>query len=104
MCIQKLSTHYLFGEQTFVTFCENMYYRRNIHTVFRSWLTNYYQYRENIYLRLSNNSEAFASELLENLEEVFPRYYMYCDVAYVTVSTKQQCVICLKSVAFKWKD
>ena len=27
----------------------------------------------------SSNSEAFASELLENLEEMFPCYYMYCD-------------------------
>ena len=26
--------------------------------------------------RFSSNSEAFASELLENLEEMFTRYYM----------------------------
>ena len=34
-------------------------------------------YRENISLRFSINFEAFASELLENLEEIFPRYTIY---------------------------
>ena len=34
--------------------------------------TNYY--RGNISSRFSRNSEAFASELLENLEEMFPLY------------------------------
>ena len=33
----------------------------------------YYQQRENIY---SINYESFASELLENLEEMFPRNYI----------------------------
>ena len=36
-----------------------------------------YQYTENIYSRFS-----FTSEFLENLEEMFPRYYMHnamCD-------------------------
>ena len=27
--------------------------------------------------RFSSNSETFASELLENLEEMFPRYYIH---------------------------
>ena len=30
--------------------------------------------------RLSSNSEAFASELLENLEEMFPLHYMHNDM------------------------
>ena len=30
--------------------------------------------------RFSSNSEAFASELLWNLEKMFPRYYMYIGV------------------------
>ena len=30
--------------------------------------------------RFSSNSEAFASELLENLEDMFPLYDMYSDV------------------------
>ena len=34
----------------------------------------YRQYPGNISLRFSINSEAFFSELLENLEEMFPRY------------------------------
>ena len=34
----------------------------------------YYKYRGNISSRFSSNSEAFASELLENLEEMFLRY------------------------------
>ena len=29
------------------------------------------------YLRFSSNSEAFASELLANLEEMFPQYYIF---------------------------
>ena len=33
--------------------------------------TNYYKYRVNISSRLYRNSEADASELLENLEEIF---------------------------------
>ena len=28
----------------------------------------------------SSDSEAFASELLENIEEMFPWYYMYNDI------------------------
>ena len=34
------------------------------------------QLRGNISLRFSSNSEANDSELLENLEELFARYYM----------------------------
>ena len=30
---------------------------------------------ENIYSRFSSNSEAVVSELLENLEKIFPRYW-----------------------------
>ena len=29
--------------------------------------------------RFSSNSEAFASELLDNLEEIFAWYYIVCD-------------------------
>ena len=32
---------------------------------------------DNISSRFSSNSEADASELLENLEEMFPWYYIY---------------------------
>ena len=32
--------------------------------------------KSNISLRCSSNSEAFASELLENFEEKFPLFYM----------------------------
>ena len=35
----------------------------------------------------SSNSEAFASELLENLEEMFPMYYIYSGVFSVFKST-----------------
>ena len=31
-------------------------------------------------INMSNSSEEFASELLENLEEMFPRYYMHSDI------------------------
>ena len=34
----------------------------------------YYLYQGNIYSRFSNNSEANASELLENFEEILPHY------------------------------
>ena len=30
--------------------------------------------------RFSSNSEAYASELLENLEDIFPLYYMDSDI------------------------
>ena len=33
-------------------------------------------HKGNISSKLSSNSEAFASELLEYLEEMFPHYYM----------------------------
>ena len=36
---------------------------------------NLLKYRENLCPRFSNNSEAFASELLENLGQMFPRCY-----------------------------
>ena len=35
---------------------------------------------ENITRRFTSNSEAFASELLENLQAMSPRDYMYCDM------------------------
>ena len=35
-------------------------------------------------LIFSNNSEAFASELLENLKEMFLLYYMHGDIYLVT--------------------
>ena len=37
-------------------------------------------YRRNIPSIFSSNSEAFASELLENIEEMFPQYYMQIDM------------------------
>ena len=40
----------------------------NDHEVTWSWLTSYYWWCGNIHLRFSNNSEAMASELLENPE------------------------------------
>ena len=42
-------------------------WKRN--TVIYSWSTVYPPYQENISSRLSSNSEAFASELVESLEE-----------------------------------
>ena len=41
-----------------------------------AYITNYYQERKHIPSRFSNNSEAYASELLENLEDMFSLYYM----------------------------
>ena len=40
-----------------------------------TWPTHYYQYWVKISSRFSCNSEADASELPENLEEMFTRYY-----------------------------
>ena len=40
----------------------------------------YYHYRRNISLRFSCMVEAFASELLENLGQIFPPYYIHNDV------------------------
>ena len=34
----------------------------------------------NMSARCSSNSEAFVSELLEHLEEMFPRYQQYHDI------------------------
>ena len=51
-----------------------------IYTVILSRVINHFQYRGNLYTRVSSNSEAFASELLDNLEEMFLRYYMHSDV------------------------
>ena len=51
--------------------------RDKFNIVIYSWLTNYYQYQGNISSRFSTNSEASASE---NLEEMFPRYYMHSNV------------------------
>ena len=44
------------------------------------------QYRDNFPSRFSNNSKTFASELLENLEELFHQYYMDSNVLLVTSS------------------
>ena len=38
--------------------------------------THLEKHGENIYSRFSGNSGAFASELLENFEELLPSYYM----------------------------
>ena len=38
--------------------------------------------RANISLRFSSNSEADASELIENREEMFARHYMHSDVIF----------------------
>ena len=44
--------------------------------------------------RFSSNSEASASELLENIEEMFHRYYLRCDVfSKFKFSTTHHCVI-----------
>ena len=48
--------------------------RVTFHAVFGLRFTLDYQQRGNISSRLSCNSEAFASELLDNIEEMFPRY------------------------------
>ena len=40
----------------------------------------YYKHWRNISSRFSSSSEAIASELLENIEEMFPRYYMKSDM------------------------
>ena len=37
----------------------------------------------NISLRFSTNSEANASELVENLNEMFPRFFMYIDICII---------------------
>ena len=42
-------------------------YSENVHF---SWPTHYYKKLENISSKFSSNSESFASELLENLEEM----------------------------------
>ena len=44
-----------------------------------SMFTSYYQYGGNISSIFSSNSEAKASELLENIEEMLPLYYMHSD-------------------------
>ena len=41
--------------------------------------TYYYKLRGNISTLFSSNSEAKASELLENIEEIFAWYYMHSD-------------------------
>ena len=40
----------------------------------------YYQQRGTLFSRFSSNSKTNASELLENLEEMFPQYYMHGDM------------------------
>ena len=51
------------------------------------------QYRGNISSIFSRNSEAFASEILENIEEMFPRYYIHSGMLSIFLpSTTQWCV------------
>ena len=48
---------------------------------------------ESFHLALSSNSEAFASELLENLGEMLPLYHMDIDVIYrFKYSTTHWCI------------
>ena len=59
--------------------------------------------RKHISSRFSGNSEAFASELLENLEEMFPRYYMDSDViSKFKSSTTHGKVISVRGDLFFW--
>ena len=46
----------------------------SLHTANCSWLNNYHQ-QQNISTKFSNNFEALAPELLENLVERFPHWY-----------------------------
>ena len=47
----------------------------------------------NISFRFCGNSEAFTSELLEVLEEMFPQYYMNSDIiSWFKSSTTHLCV------------
>ena len=39
-----------------------------------------YAFNSDISSMFSSNAEAFASELLENIEEMFPLYYMHSDM------------------------
>ena len=39
-----------------------------------------------MFLRFSRNSEALASEFLENLENMFPQYHMHSDVEFCWIS------------------
>ena len=56
-------------------------------------MTNYYKLQRNISSRFSKYSEANASVLLENLEEMFPQYYMHRDVfSMFKYSTTHWCV------------
>ena len=53
---------------------ETMDFDNSFHTILY-WCCTLYQERENISTRFSSNSEAcVASELLENIEEIFSRY------------------------------
>ena len=53
----------------------------------------------NSYSRFSSNSEAFTSELLENLAELFPQYYTHTDILSVfKYATTQWHVIRLERV------
>ena len=47
------------------------------HRIIWSWSTHYKQ--GNISPGCSGNSEALASELLETIDEMFPRYYIRSD-------------------------
>ena len=44
---------------------------------------------------ITSNKEAFASELLENLKEMFPLYSMHSDLTYVKIS--KRAIVCYPS-------
>ena len=78
------------------SFCGNAY------IVICWWSTSFYQLQGNISLRFSGNSKAKASELLENIEEMFPCYYTHSNVFNMFKSSATQyCVILCKRLK-KW--
>ena len=65
----------------YLNYLEMGVYCENVHKIiFSRFLTTVGIERENISSGFSSNSEASASELLENPEEMFHRYYMDSDV------------------------
>ena len=65
----------------------------NFHTVSCSWFTKFHQQQGNSSSGFSSNSEADASELLENPEEMFPLYYMRSDIYSVSLFQPQNSVL-----------
>ena len=45
----------------------------------------------NICSRFSINSETNVSELIENRDDMFPRYYMQSDISNILKSTRTMC-------------